>query len=181
MLTTRTKMDDDGGLYITLNIEINRATERMGLLCVENAIYTLRKSKERKKAITHLFENAVKFHQLSLIDDSITRIRLYTTVDDDDSFGNSHNRYVVHHSLGPVLGFSLEGLRYVVNKNGDSAINHLPLKAYQGKYSSLPIINYSNIFDKNRTRSRNYKTECTRRRTEMDSYFCIKNQGVLPK
>src|SRR5277367_4586287 len=134
--------------WVTLNIEINRAAERIGIPCVENAIYTLRKSKERKNAITHLFQNAVKFHQLSLIDDSITLIRLYTTVDDDDSFHNPHNHYVVHHSLGPVLGFSLEGLRCVVEKDDGSTIDYPPLQAYQAKYPSLPITNYSDIVEK---------------------------------
>ena len=119
----------------------------MGIPCVENAIYTLRKLKERENALTQLFQNAVKFYELSLIDDSITRIQLSTTVD-DDSFRNTHNHYVVHHSLGPVLGFSLEALRCVVDKDDDSTIDYPPLQAYQAKYPSLPITNYSDIVEK---------------------------------
>ena len=133
--------------WVTLNIQINRAAERMGQSCVENAIYALRKSRERKNTLTQLFQNAVKFHQLPLIDDSITRIRLYTSVD-DDSFSDTHNHYIVQPPLEPVLGFSLEGLRCVVDKDDGSAIDYPSLQEYQVKYPSLPITHYADIIGK---------------------------------
>ena len=58
--------------WVTLNIEITQTAEKMGLPCVENAIYTLRKLRERKNALTQLFQYAIKFNQILLINDSIT-------------------------------------------------------------------------------------------------------------
>jgi serine/threonine protein kinase len=134
--------------WVTLNIQINRAAESKGQPCVENAIYALQKSRERKNTLTQLFQNAINFHHLPLIDDSITRIRLYTSIVDDDSFHNTRNHYTVHRPLGSVLGFSLDGLRYIVDKDDDSTIDYALLQEYQAKYPPFLVIHYSDIIGK---------------------------------
>ena len=78
----------------------------------------------------------------------MTWIQLYTSVDDDNSFHDTQNHYIVHQPLGPVLGFSLEGLRCVVHKDDGSAIDYPPLQEYQVKYPSLSVTHHADIIGK---------------------------------
>ena len=58
-----------------------------------------------------------------------------------------HNHYTVHCPQGSVLGFSLKGLRYIIDKDVGSVINYLSVQEYQAKYPSLPVTKYSDIIE----------------------------------
>lgn len=55
-----------------------------------------KKFERKEKRPDATFQYAVKFHQIPLIDNSITRIRLYTITDGDDSLCNTHIHYAIH-------------------------------------------------------------------------------------
>ncbi len=74
-----------------------------------------------------------------------------------------HNHYTVHCPQGSVLGFSLEGLRCIIDKDVGSVINYLPVQEYQAKYPSLPVTKYSDIIEDyqkiKKFKNRVYKTQ----------------------
>lgn len=119
--------DDRGGRqwWLTLTIHMNTEAENAGIACIENAIFAMKRRPDRMKALTNLFKRVVDFSQIPYVDDSITRIQLWTKFEDRHIPSNSvHITTALYHPLESYIGVSLHNLQCLIGEDDTSVIRY---------------------------------------------------------
>jgi hypothetical protein len=164
--------------WLTLTIHINREAERTGEQCIENEIFAIKKPSKRKSALTTLFQLAIDFSKVPYMDNTITRVRLQTSVKNDLHSSNEVPiSAAIRHPLQPFMGVSLANLHCMIGHDDTSAIPYLPAQIYYERYPALWLVRYEDlvgICEKNKLHEGVYRVRCSGR----DDTFVYKEPNI---